>query len=104
MTRNTALKDPCPLPAHLAGRSIVLVGSSGAGKSTLTNTLLGTEKMKTGAVRESDERGRHTTTHRELLRLPSGALLVDTPGLRELQLWAAPDALEGTFADVEALG
>ena len=72
-------------------------------KSTLVNRLLGAERQRTNAVRTHDSRGRHTTTHRELLRLPSGALLIDTPGLRELQLWAAPDALEGTFADVDAL-
>ena len=85
------------------GRTAALIGSSGVGKSTLVNRLLGAERQRTNAVRTHDSRGRHTTTHRELLRLPSGALLVDTPGLRELQLWAAPDALEGTFADVDAL-
>jgi ribosome biogenesis GTPase len=85
------------------GRTAALIGSSGVGKSTLVNRLLGAERQRTNAVRTHDSRGRHTTTHRELLRLPSGVLLVDTPGLRELQLWAAPDALEGTFADVDAL-
>jgi len=85
------------------GRTAALIGSSGVGKSTLVNRLLGAERQRTNVVRTHDSRGRHTTTHRELLRLPSGALLVDTPGLRELQLWAAPDALEGTFADVDAL-
>jgi ribosome biogenesis GTPase len=85
------------------GRTAALIGSSGVGKSTLVNRLLGAERQRTNAVRTHDSRGRHTTTHRELLRLPSGALLIDTPGLRELQLWAAPDALEGTFADVDAL-
>jgi ribosome biogenesis GTPase len=68
------------------GQSAVLVGSSGAGKSTLTNTLLGTEKMKTSAVRETDSRGRHTTTHRVLVPLPQGGCLIDTPGMRELKL------------------
>jgi len=86
-----------------AGRTAALIGSSGVGKSTLVNRLLGEERQKTSAVRAHDARGRHTTTRRELLRLPSGALLVDTPGLRELQLWAAPDALGGTFVDVETL-
>jgi ribosome biogenesis GTPase len=86
-----------------SGRTAALIGSSGVGKSTLVNRLLGADRQRTAAVRTHDSRGRHTTTHRELLRLPSGALLVDTPGLRELQLWAAPDALEGTFADVDAL-
>ena len=84
------------------GRSIVLVGSSGAGKSTLTNTLLGTEKMKTGAVRESDARGRHTTTHRALIALPSGACIIDTPGMRELKPTGEEDVAE-SFADIEAL-
>lgn len=84
------------------GRTIVLVGSSGAGKSTLTNTLLGAEKMKTGAVRDSDERGRHTTTYRALIPLPSGACLIDTPGMRELKPTGEEDVAE-SFADVEAL-
>lgn len=85
------------------GQSVVLVGSSGAGKSTLTNTLLGVEKMKTGAVRESDSRGRHTTTHRALIALPSGACLIDTPGMRELKPTGEEDLAEGGFADVEEL-
>jgi ribosome biogenesis GTPase len=85
-----------------AGRSIVLVGSSGAGKSTLTNTLLGIERMKTGAVRESDDRGRHTTTHRALIPLPSGACMIDTPGMRELKPTGEEHVAE-SFADVEAL-
>ena len=85
------------------GQTAALIGSSGVGKSTLVNRLLGADRQRTAEVRAHDSRGRHTTTHRELLRLPGGALLVDTPGLRELQLWAAPDALEGAFADVDAL-
>ena len=85
-----------------AGQSIVLVGSSGAGKSTLTNTLLGTDRMKTGAVRETDDRGRHTTTHRALIPLPSGACMIDTPGMRELKPTGEEDVAE-SFADVEAL-
>jgi ribosome biogenesis GTPase len=84
------------------GRTAVLLGSSGAGKSTLTNLLLGAEALRTGAVRE-DGKGRHTTTHRQLVRLASGALLIDTPGMRELQLWTADAGLETAFADVEAL-
>ena len=84
------------------GRTAVLVGSSGAGKSTLTNTLLGTERMKTGEVRESDARGRHTTTHRALIPLPSGACLIDTPGMRELKPTGEEDVAEN-FADVEAV-
>ncbi|MGH8079406.1 MAG: ribosome small subunit-dependent GTPase A [Lysobacter sp.] len=84
------------------GRTVVLVGSSGAGKSTLTNSLLGIERMKTGAVRESDARGRHTTTHRALIPLPSGACLIDTPGMRELKPTGEEDIGEN-FSDVEAL-
>jgi ribosome biogenesis GTPase len=85
-----------------AGQSIVLVGSSGAGKSTLTNTLLGVEKMKTGTVRAGDDRGRHTTTHRALIALPSGTCLIDTPGMRELKPTGEEDVAE-SFADIEAL-
>jgi ribosome biogenesis GTPase len=90
-------------PRLRPGRTAALIGSSGVGKSTLVNRLLGQERQRTAEVRTHDSRGRHTTTHRELLRLPGGGLLIDTPGLRELQLWAAPDALDGAFADVDAL-
>jgi ribosome biogenesis GTPase len=85
------------------GKSAVLVGSSGAGKSTLTNTLLGIEKMKTNAVRENDQRGRHTTTRRVLIPLPQGGCLIDTPGMRELKLSGDEDLAEGGFDDIEAL-
>jgi len=85
------------------GMSAVLVGSSGAGKSTLTNTLLGVERMKTNAVRENDEKGRHTTTHRALIPLPQGGCLIDTPGMRELKLSGEEDLADGGFEDVEAL-
>lgn len=91
------------LPWLQAGMTAVLVGSSGAGKSTLTNSLLGIEKMKTGAVREHDARGRHTTTHRALIALPSGACMIDTPGMRELKPTGEEDLASGGFADVEAL-
>lgn len=95
------------LPAlfeHLQpGRTAVLLGSSGAGKSTLLNALAGEERMSTGAIREADERGRHTTTHRELVLLPSGGLILDTPGIRELGLWDAEAGVSATFEDVEAL-
>lgn len=84
------------------GQSVVLVGSSGAGKSTLTNTLLGQARMKTGAVRARDARGRHTTTHRALLALPSGACIIDTPGMRELKPTGEEDVSE-SFADIESL-
>lgn len=89
------------------GKTVALLGSSGVGKSTLTNQLMGAAVQATQSVRADDSRGRHTTTHREMLRLPSGALLIDTPGMRELQLWHAEgtseDAVEGTFSDIEAL-
>ncbi|MBD0337224.1 MAG: ribosome small subunit-dependent GTPase A, partial [Cyanobacteria bacterium Co-bin13] len=78
------------------GQTVALIGSSGVGKSTLTNALLGEALQETQAVRADDQRGRHTTTHRHLLRLPSVALLIDTPGMRELQLWATADGLEAT--------
>jgi ribosome biogenesis GTPase / thiamine phosphate phosphatase len=90
-------------PWLLRGRTVALLGSSGVGKSTLVNRLLGREKQRTHAVRESDQRGRHTTTERELVELPGGALLVDTPGLRELQLWSDGSGLEAAFEDVGAL-
>jgi ribosome biogenesis GTPase len=84
------------------GRTIALLGSSGVGKSTLANRLLGEDRLATGELRR-DGRGRHTTTHRELVSLPGGALLLDTPGMRELQLWADEGALEETFSDVADL-
>ena len=99
-------KDPASAAALTpwlgAGQSIVLVGSSGAGKSTLTNTLLGAEKMKTGAVRTRDARGRHTTTHRALIALATGACLIDTPGMRELKP-TGEEVVAESFADIEAL-
>lgn len=74
-----------------ARASVVIVGSSGVGKSTITNGLLGFEKQKTQEVRQDDSKGRHTTTHREMFILPNGALLIDTPGIREIQLWGTLD-------------
>ena len=87
-----------------AGLTIALVGSSGVGKSTLINAFLGEERLKTSHVRAHDGRGRHTTTHRELLLLPGGGVLIDTPGMRELQLPAAGEAVDATFAEIEELG
>ena len=85
------------------GRTVVLLGSSGAGKSTLVNRLLGQEHQQVQAIREKDSRGRHTTTARQLLLLPGGAMVIDTPGLRELQLWDASEGVAETFADVDEL-
>jgi ribosome biogenesis GTPase / thiamine phosphate phosphatase len=91
------------LEKYLArGQTIVLLGSSGVGKSTIVNRLLGVEMQEVREVRESDSRGRHTTTARELFVLPGGALLMDTPGLRELQLWDADDGISQTFGDIES--
>src|SRR5688572_13661093 len=85
------------------GRTGALLGSSGAGKSTLINALSGNAKLKTAAVRQSDSRGRHTTRHRQLIVLPGRGLLIDTPGMRELQLWDVAEGAKDTFDDIEAL-
>ena len=85
------------------GKTAVLLGMSGAGKSTLLNALAGSERMSTGEIREGDERGRHTTTHRELVLLPSGGLILDTPGMRELALWEADAGVSTLFSDIETL-
>ena len=84
------------------GVTAILTGSSGVGKSTLVNALIGQDMLETGAIRQSDSKGRHTTTHRELLPIPGGAVIIDTPGLRELGLWVDGEAISQTFADIEA--
>ena len=96
------------LPAQLApGQTAALIGSSGVGKSTILNRLLGHDRQRTTAVRASDSRGRHTPTSRQLFVMPAGWLLMDLPGLREVQLWANPDQpvgqLEASFDDIQAL-
>jgi ribosome biogenesis GTPase len=80
-----------------------LLGPSGVGKSTIINRLLGMERLRTSDVRESDSKGRHTTSHRELVMLPGGGLLIDTPGMRELQLWRGEEGIGETFEDIERL-
>ncbi len=90
-------------PWLAAGQTLVLVGSSGAGKSSLTNALLGEHRQRTGAARDDDSRGRHTTTARSLHRLPGGACIIDTPGLRTLRLDADAQTLAGVFDDIAQL-
>jgi ribosome biogenesis GTPase len=91
------------LRRHLAGnRTVVLLGSSGVGKSSLINLLLGEARFLTGEVR-ADGRGRHTTSHRELVPVPGSGVIIDTPGLRELQLWETDDGLDQAFVDVADL-
>lgn len=85
------------------GQTVALLGSSGVGKSTLINHLAGVDHLKVQPVREGDDRGRHTTTHRELVLLPTGGLVLDTPGMRELQLWDGDESLQLVFDDIEAL-
>lgn len=87
----------------LPGTTVAVAGSSGVGKSTLLNWLAETERQRVQGIREDDAKGRHTTTHRELFRLPGGALLMDTPGMRELQLWEAHEGRQEAFADIAAL-
>ena len=92
------------LREHLgAGRTAALLGSSGVGKSTIINRLVGPDIRRTREVRASDSRGRHTTSHRELVVLPGGGLIIDTPGMRELQLWDAAEGVRETFDDIETL-
>ncbi len=84
-----------------SGETAAFVGPSGVGKSSIINAVAGEEMAATGGVREGDSRGRHTTTRRELLRLPGGPLLLDTPGLRELQLWGESDSADAAFPEIE---
>ncbi|MEX1172407.1 MAG: ribosome small subunit-dependent GTPase A, partial [Chloroflexota bacterium] len=92
------------LGSHLVpGRTAVVLGSSGVGKSTLVNALLGEQRQATAAVRGDDSRGRHTTTHRELFTLPGGAMLIDTPGIRALEVAGADLGIETAFEDIAAL-
>jgi ribosome biogenesis GTPase / thiamine phosphate phosphatase len=85
------------------GKTVALLGSSGVGKSTITNILLGVEKQLVKEIRSGDDKGKHTTTHREMILLPNGAVLIDTPGMRELQLWESSDGVSESFSDIESL-
>ena len=85
-----------------AEQTVALIGSSGVGKSTLINRLVGEERLETKGLR-SDDRGRHTTTHRELILLQNGGMVIDTPGMRELGMWDVAEGLDKSFSDVEAL-
>jgi ribosome biogenesis GTPase len=99
----SAHESVAPIAEVVRGRTVVLLGSSGAGKSTIANALLGESRQATHPVRESDSRGRHTTTRRMLIELSGGGALIDTPGLRELALWAGQDSVEEVFAGIAAL-
>ena len=85
------------------GRTIALVGSSGAGKSTLINSLIGKEVQRTDIVREKDSRGRHVTTSRQLILIPGGGMIIDNPGIREIQLWGDASSLNVAFKDIDDL-
>jgi ribosome biogenesis GTPase / thiamine phosphate phosphatase len=92
------------LRGHLrVGETVALVGSSGVGKSTIANRLLGAPEQREGGIRDHDDRGRHTTTHRELFVLQGGGLLIDTPGLRELESWSVGEGGPAGFSDIAAL-
>jgi len=98
-----ALVDIEPVRDIARNRTVVFLGSSGAGKSTIVNGLLGESRQSTTEVRESDSRGRHTTTSRMLIPLPGGGAVIDSPGMRELQLWAGEESLDEVFSDIAAL-
>jgi ribosome biogenesis GTPase len=104
VTSATGEQGLAEVRALAEGRTIVLLGESGAGKSTLTNALVGDDVVATGEVRKGDSKGRHTTTRRELHVLPTGGVLIDTPGIRSVGLWVDPDAVAATFDDIEELG
>lgn len=115
-----ALRVACGVPVHIVsvperrgidqlrqylmeGRTVAVLGSSGVGKSTLINCFLGMGLQRTAEIRQHDDRGKHTTTTRELILLPGGGLVLDTPGMRELQLWQAESGLDTAFEDVQSI-
>ena len=104
LTVSVLEEDGCRVidPYLTERKTLAFVGSSGVGKSTLINAILGEDRLKTNGLR-NDDRGRHTTTHRELFVLPGGAMVIDTPGMRELGMWEAGEGLSSSFADIEAL-
>jgi ribosome biogenesis GTPase len=92
------------LKKHLGpGKTLAFLGSSGVGKSTIINRLLGADRMEVGEIREADGKGRHTTTHRELVILPDGGAVIDTPGMREIQVWGDEDGLADAFPEIDEL-
>jgi ribosome biogenesis GTPase len=102
----SALADPgldALTPYLRRAQTVALLGSSGVGKSTLVNRLLGVERLRVAAISDADGKGRHTTTARQLVELPGGALLIDTPGMRELQPWGDESSVAAVFEDIAAL-
>ncbi len=98
-------KGTAALMDHIKpGKTAAFLGSSGVGKSTLINSVLGYEHQDTGSIRIDDSRGRHTTTHREMIIFEGGGILIDTPGMREIQLWSESDGLNKAFTDIDTLG
>ena len=85
------------------GKTLVFLGSSGVGKSSLVNALAGENIMNVNGIREDDSKGRHTTTHRELIMLQTGVMIIDSPGMRELGMWDVTEGLDDAFSDVEKL-
>jgi len=85
------------------GKTSVFLGSSGVGKSSIINSLMGFDHIRTGEVRETDSKGRHTTTYREMILLPTGGIVIDTPGMREIQMWTVDEGVETAFRDIEEL-